>query len=517
MNSLRSKATLADRLALLLSLLAILAAWLVSERIFERMAHLEDEMAFVWQAQVIARGHLTLPIPPGENSFLVPFVVDYNGHRFGKYPLGWPALLAIGIHLGARHLVNPFLAGIGVWLTYRLGKKLLGETVGLLAAVLTLTSPFFLMNSGSLLSHPLGLVLSLGFALGWTEAFTHAPGDSLAPSKIRWWAALAAGASLGLLALTRPYTALAVCVPFVLHGIYLFLRGDRMTRLRLVVLGLIVLSIASLHFVWQYVTTGDALLNPYSLWWEYDKVGFGPGYGVTTEGHNLEQARVNTRYSLWVGYRDLFGWAAYSWIFLPFGLLAIRKNQRAWSASIIILSLVIFYMAYWIGSWLVGPRYYYEGLYSLTLLSGAGIAWLASWPTLPGQPFPNHCGWRRVRSLAVTALVTLLLTSNMIYYTPLRLNMLVGLYNVERAHLQPFLTPAAQELTPALIIVHTQRKWIEYGRLLDLQDPILDSPFIFIISRSPEVDNRVAAHFPDRSVYHYYTDTPTKFYTSPRP
>jgi hypothetical protein len=527
----------ADRIALLFSLLAILAGYLVADRIYERMAHIEDEMAFVWQAQVIARGHLSVPIPPGEDSFLVPFVVDYgsgqNGHRFGKYPLGWPALLAIGIRLGIRYLVNPLLGGLAVWLTYRLGKKILGETVGLLAAGLTLTSPFFLLNTGSLLSHPLGLVLSTSFALGWIDAFVpHAKrGDeTLAKSSDEkpvaagrqrllplWLPAVVAGASLGLLALTRPLTALAIAVPFGFHGLYLLVRGDWPTRRRLIAVGLIVLSLAALLFVWQYVLTGDPLRNPYTLWWEYDRVGFGPGHGVTPEGHNLEHARINTQYSLWVGYRDLFGWGAVSWLFLPFGLFAIRRNRSALLVSSVILSLIISYMAYWIGSWLFGPRYYYEGLYSLTLLSAAGIAWLAGWPTQPAQPFPDYSGWHRFQPLAVTALLSLLIASNLIFYTPMRLKMMFGLYGVQRSYLQPFMTPAAQELTPALIIVHPEKKWIEYGRFLDLEDPMLDSPFIFIISHGPEVDNEVITHFPNRSVYHYYTDTPYLFYPVPRP
>jgi len=33
------------------------------------MAHIEDEMAYLWQAQAIAGGKLTLPSPPGANSF----------------------------------------------------------------------------------------------------------------------------------------------------------------------------------------------------------------------------------------------------------------------------------------------------------------------------------------------------------------------------------------------------------------------------------------------------------------
>jgi 4-amino-4-deoxy-L-arabinose transferase-like glycosyltransferase len=503
-----------DRIAVLLSLLAILAAYWVHDRVFERMAHIEDEMAYVWQAQAIAGGRLTLPSPPEPKSFLVPFVIDYQGQRFGKYPLGWPATLALGEYLGRRYLVNPLLAGFAVWLTYLLGKRLFGETVGLLAALLTLTSPFFLLNSGSLLSHPLGLVLSTMFALAWLDAFCD-PG-----SRRPWLATLAAAGSLGLLVLSRPLTAVSIALPFALHGAVLLVRGEGPTRRRLLALGGIVLLMSALHFMWQYAVTGDPLLNPYTLWWPYDKIGFGPGHGHSEEGHTLYQAWVNTRFSVYVGRYDLFGWLNYSWIFLPVGLVALVRD-RNWPALLpisVLPSLFLLYMAYWIGSSLFGPRYYYEALYSLTLLTAAGIALLAGWPTRPGVPFPNHRGWRRVRPLGVTAIVALLLATNLLFYTPARLAGMHGLYGVQRSHLAPFLAPGSEKFTPALIVVHTKSKWIEYGTLLELQTPFLDTPYIFVISRGASADARVADHFPNRNIFHYYPfDDPFTFYTAPRP
>jgi hypothetical protein len=510
--------TRSDRIALLLSLLGILASALVADRVFERMAHIEDEMAYVWQAQAIAGGRLTVPSPPEPKSFLYPFVVDYHGRRFGKYPLGWPVLLSFGVRLGIRFLVNPLLAGLGIWLTYRLGKLVFSETVGILAAALTLTSPFFLMNSGSLLSHPLGLVLSAAFALAWLDAFFTPPGSEAGESRPRLWLpALTAGAALGLLALTRPFTALAVGLPFGVHGLYLMVRGSPSTRKRLILAGGVALGMASLHFVWQYAVTGDPTLNPYTLWWDYDKIGFGPGYGHLPGGHTLRQAWINTRYSLWVGYRDLFGWGAISWLFLPVGSLLLWRNRRAALIGSVCLSLIVFYLAYWIGSSLFGPRYYYEGLYSLTILSAAGIAWLAGWPTGPGEKFPNHTGWGKARPLAVTFLVALLLSANLIFYTPMRLKMMFGLYGVQRAHLELFLTEQAQELAPALVIVHTNGSWIGYGTLLELEDPFLDTPFIFVIARGAGVDADVARDFPDRRTVYYYADQPGKLYLEPQP
>jgi asparagine N-glycosylation enzyme membrane subunit Stt3 len=76
-------------------------------------------------------------------------------------------MLAIGTALGIRAWINPLLAGLAVWLTYRLGQKVFGAAVGILAAFLTLTSPFFLMITGSLLAHTWSVFLTLAFSLGW--------------------------------------------------------------------------------------------------------------------------------------------------------------------------------------------------------------------------------------------------------------------------------------------------------------------------------------------------------------
>lgn len=502
----------ADRLALVLSLITILVTFYVTNQFFEALPHLEDEIAYVWQARAIADGNLTVASPPQAESFLVPFVVDHNGLRFGKYPLGWPVLLAIGVRLGIRSLVNPLLAGLGVWLTYRLGKKIFGETVGIIASVLTLTSPFFLMNSGSLLSHSFGLVLSTAFALSWFDSFGEQDGPH------RKLTVVVAGLTLGVLALTRPLTAIAVALPFAIHGIYLLIRKDRRTRWQVMAIGGLALGIGALIFLWQYAATGDALLNPYTLWWEYDKVGFGPGYGVTENGHSLSLARINTRFSLRVGYSDLFGWPKYSWIFLPFGLLAVvlRRNWRGLLVGAVFPSLVLFYAAYWVGAWIFGPRYYFEGLFSLTLLSGAGIAWLAGWPILPGESWQRYSGWKRIRPLLVLSLVSILVIGNIIYYTPLRLSNLRGLYGMEGSDLKPFMNEQALELTPALIVVHP-RNWMEYGVLLDLQTPDLESPFIFIFSRNQESDDALRSEFPERDFYHYYPSEPYIFFKSPKP
>jgi hypothetical protein len=407
-------------------------------------------------------------------------------------------------------LVNPLLAGLGVWLTYRLGKLVFSEIVGIIAASLTLTSPFFLMVSGSLLSHPLGLVLSAAFALAWLDAFANST------RSVRWLPVIVSASSLGMLILTRPLTALAVCLPFAVHGLYLLVRGNKNIRLKLAAFGIIVMGLASIHFAWQYAVTGDPLLNPYTLWWSYDKVGFGPGHGRIAGGHTLHQAWINTRASLWSGYSDLFGWSHYSWLFLPVGIFAIWRNWRGILLSLVFPSLVIVYLAYWIGSSLFGPRYFYEGLYSLTFTSAAGIGWLAGWSIAPGGKDDQFAGGQKFRPIIVLVALIILVSFNMLSYAPARLEGMYGLYGIQRSHLEPFRTEAAQELTPALVFVDLPGKWIQYGTLLDLMDPFLDTPFILAVSRGEQINQFIASHFPDRKVLYYYPEEPFKFYSIPK-
>ena len=508
----------ADIVALLLAIAGFLASALVTQQVFEGVPHIEDEIAYVWQARALIDGHLTISSPPHHNSYVEPFIVDYRGERFGKYPPGWPALLSVAIRLGIRAWINPLLACLGVWLTYLLGKRVFSEFVGLLAAGLTVTSPFFLMNSGSLLSHPFGLVLSSLFALGWLESFwddkTAKNIDASAPAKKQWMYTIISAMALGGLILTRPMTALAIAAPFGIHGLYLMFRGNARKRLRLLVFGLLAILFVGLYFMWQYSLTGDALLNPYTLWWSYDKVGFGPGYGRIPGGHTLTLAWINLRDSLIAGSSDLFGWGRFSWVFLPFGVWAARRNPKGLLLGSVIVSMVLLYMTYWIGATLYGPRYYYESLFSLTLFSAAGIAWLAGWPARLGGSFVRYAGWRKLRPLLTTLLLGVLVGINLLRYMPIRLEGMYALYNIELANQEPFLTPAAQSLTPALVIVHTDH-WMEYGALLDLEDPELTTPFIFAWSISPSIDATLANDFPSRTVYHYYPGQPFQLYKEP--
>lgn len=490
---------------------AILAGGLtlaITTNIFEGIPHLEDEYAYLWEAQVMARGEIKVPTPSCPRCFLVPFVVDYEGFRFGKYPPGWPAALSLALRLGSATTLNGLLAMACTWLTFRLVSKITTSIEGLLAALLTATSPFFLMNAGSLLSHTFSFFLTLSFVSAWLDAAD--PSSRTAAVTVPL-----AGLSLGLLALTRPLTALGIAIPFIGHGLWLLVQGKAVLRKRVLIIGLTAGGIASLLFLWQYALTGNPWLNPYTLWWPYDRVGFGAGIGLHPDGHQPYHAWVNTKFSLRVGSSDLFGWGRLSWLFMPVGLVVLRKNRPAWLIITLGVSLILAYGFYWIGAWVLGPRYYYEGMISTTLLTSAGITALAG--KLPSLLQPLRTRWLGyLRFSITTALVMGLILANLWFYLPQRLGQLHGLYGASRTQLAPFESPSAQALTPALVIVHIRESWREYGTLLTLSSPFMDSPFLFTISRGEETDAALAQEFAARKIWHYYPDTPYTFYTAPR-
>jgi 4-amino-4-deoxy-L-arabinose transferase-like glycosyltransferase len=490
-----------DRLALLFAILVVVGSAIISATVYEGIPHIEDEFANLWQAQVMARGEISIPSPELPESFLVPFVVDHAGQRFGKYSPGWPAALSLAIRIGAPWLVNALLTGLTIWLIYRLGSKIAGRGAGLLAAVLAGSSPMTLMLSGSLMSHMLSLFLTMVFSVAWLDLFIYRATIS-AP---RWMLVAAAGLSLGLLILTRPLTALGVALPFAIHGVILLIRGPKETRWRVLAIGGLTLGVGALLLVWQAALTGDPLQNPYALWWDYDRLGFGPGIGVTENGHSLYLAWINTRFSLSAGQHDLFGWPFLSWIFIPFGLIALRRNRAAWLLFSITPSLIGIYIFYWIGSWLYGPRYYFEALPGLAFVSAAGVAWIGGWLT----KMPRLA---RLRRVAISVLIVVLLGLNVLYYLPARVGGMRGLYGISKA---PIVALQDQDFEGALILVHVDR-WHRYATLRLLSPPFSSEDILVAWSFNPVRDAMVQEAYAGRTIYHYYPSAPESLFREAR-
>jgi hypothetical protein len=503
------KLTLIDRVVLLVCICSVVAASAISRDIFENIPHLEDEYAYVWQAEVAARGEITRPIPDCPRCFLVPFIVDYDGHRFGKYQLPWPVMLSFGIRLGLRYLVNPLLAGLSVWLMYLLTRKLRDKFTGLIAAILLAASPFFLINASTLLSHTFSLFLTLVFFISWLDVFRK---NCEVPA---WLPIATAGLSLGLLFLSRPLTAIGVSFPIILHGFILMIKGDNQYRKLALIIGLIVISLLPIHFLWQYALTGDPLLNPYTIVWPYDTIGFGPGIGRQTGGYQLSMAWGNIRSSLHVGYFDLFGWGRFSWILLPLGLLLILRDWKTLMITSTLATMIAAYTLYWIGSNLLGPRYYYEALPACVLLTAIALRWLLGLPEqASGWAFWRS--WRTWRFVFFSTIAALAVSLTVFFYLPARLPRFIGLYGASAERLTPFIQNDKPGITPALVIVYLAEGWTDYSTLTELSNPYFDTPFVFILNKGEEANARAINMLPGRIIWHYYPDEPFLLRSMPR-
>ena len=154
MNVKTNKKTLSYGLvaALLLALFAFGASLHINSTVFERLPHLEDEFAYLFQAKVFDGGHATVPRDPSWQEtkyFWQPFIIQpetpypgtTNYGRFGKYTPGWPLLLAIGTLFNAPWIVNAWIAALTVVLIYKMGRDIFSEAVGVVAALLMAISP----------------------------------------------------------------------------------------------------------------------------------------------------------------------------------------------------------------------------------------------------------------------------------------------------------------------------------------------------------------------------------------
>jgi hypothetical protein len=107
----------------------------------------------------------------------------------------------------------------------------------------------------------------------------------------------------------------------------------------------------------------------------------------------------------------------------------------------------------------------------------------------------------------VGAVLITLLGLNLGFYLPARLRQMTGLYDMRRADGQPL---EALGLDRALVIVHPQTAWTEYGALLRLTPPFADNDLLLAYTRGAETDAQLARAYPDRPVYHYYPGAPPR-------
>ncbi len=382
---------LAKWLACVFLVIAAAVSWRVSEG-----AMLADEESYRFQALTLASGELKAPSPPGAperpngrsgtpRALYFEQQILSRGGWYSKYPIGWPAVLAIPERMNVGWLASPLLGALLLLVTGLTAREVFGPATVLPAVTMAALSPYFLENSVGRMSHALAAVLVASAAILCIQGLKTGK-----LSRFAWMFVLVVATFH-----VRPLTAFATSVVLGL-GALIGTRARWALCIRVAALGGVaaILAVSSfLLYDWRF--TGNPLLVPYTL---AGRVGF------FTEGSVAAPVLVDRTLAMW-------RWASINTVLYAFpflGLLVLYelwksrpKSLAPWILLALPCALVLAYLveAEYSGS-IVGQRYWFEGYFAIVVLAAAGLTrLLARWRSGRRTVIPVAIG------LAVTQLV----------------------------------------------------------------------------------------------------------------
>jgi hypothetical protein len=223
-------------------------------------------------------------------------------------------------------------------------------------------------------------------------------------------------------------------------------------------------------------------------------------------GHTLSDGLHNTTVNTLELMRYLYGWPLFvtlAFLLLPFVLGAARRWDWLLLAST--AALIIGYIAYWPPGIMYGPRYYYEMLPMLLLLTGRGVDVLAK---RAGQIADSIVRRRTSQELGwvVVGLVLVgLLFLNLVVYLPHKIKELKGYNYTNAARLRAV---ADADIHNAVVFVEGSQDegWWTYGSVFPQNDPLLRGDIIYARDLGDTRNFVLLASFPERTPYRLTKD-----------
>jgi hypothetical protein len=343
-----------------------------------------DELAYVLQAQIFARGRWALPSPPLPLFFEQPYVL-VEPALASKYFPGHSLLLTIGALLGWLPLVPLVLQGIAGSLVFVLARRITNGGIALMTWVVWLFTPIVLYFGPTYYSEATTIVCWLA---GWYALL------EWRASRRRAWL-LAVAVCTGWCVITRPLTGLAYAIPVGIVVLGDVIRGRRWRDFVLaMVAGVLVLGIIPL---WSVKTTGDWRTTPLERYTRdympYDLPGFGMITTPPARTLNPEFVHLNEVFgSLHPGHTPaalpriamerarhladaVWGWSRGTFAVFALVGLAVVRGPGAFAVANAVL-LFVTYLSF--GTTPTWTLYYYESIPAYAFLTAVGLAWLAA-------------------------------------------------------------------------------------------------------------------------------------------
>ncbi len=333
-----------------------------------------DEFAYLYQAKLFARGHMTAQCHPLQEFFKSAFIAEHNGKLFSIMPTGWSLLLAPAVFLGIPWIVSPLCTAGAVALAFYLGSTIYSARTGWLAALLMAVSPFVVANAGTYLSHQASLVFFMWFLFFFLR---------IEQGKGRTHHYILMAIVLAALVLLHELDV-AVCAPCVAMLLYWSIKGDsrcswRRTIPTLLLAGGLVLGCTALR---NKALTGSPWLLPFQTY--VDDENFLSRNFVQTPPIGIYSAAVLKERTMWTIKRLgllnvwLFPLAPVLFFILPL----TQSDRRQWDLLFLASmgALWVTYMFY--NSWggiQFGPRYYLVTVGIASILIAESVQRIAAW------------------------------------------------------------------------------------------------------------------------------------------
>jgi hypothetical protein len=262
-----------------------------------------------------------------------------------------------------------------------------------------------------------------------------------------------------------------------------------------------------LNGLYSWNITGTPFISPRNVINPSDRYGFGTGLGFWGR-HTLASALLNTDQLLTGLILDLYGWPYYMALAVPLIPFVLARANR-WDAlnAAIVLSIVIGSMGYFYNGVAIGPRYYYEAVPALLLLTARGVQVLGQ----GADALLSSLGRSRLAGpLAAHLVLVALILPDLFFYLPRHLDLF---RNFTAIAWMPNL-PVARIYhdAPRDAIVVTNDWWIFSNVLASLNNPAaLAAPAasrddIWAVATTPARYTQLRAAFPRHRIYILVTD-----------
>jgi hypothetical protein len=281
-------------------------------------------------------------------------------------------------------------------------------------------------------------------------------------------------------------------------------KRGRALLLDVLVGGLIVGVAVGTYLAYNAAVTGNPFLLPRWLFNSEDVYGFGEGIGFYGE-HTLASGLVNAEQQL-----VSLGFYLAGWPFgFSLGLMLLPFLLRRWATwDLVHGSLVALFVGAYIGEFYhgiaFGPRYYFEAVPSMVILTARGFnALTESVGGWLGGSDPE-AGWRRARQATAIVAVTLL-ACNVAYFLPRQATLyadytgLPGGGPVLDQTIAHTLAGRESRLDQALVV--TQEWWFYTMYYAAMNCPRLDCPTVFALGPDEETRELLRVMFPRRTWY----------------